>query len=352
MSPYERRLLKRFEQRLAEQSPVLEGDIFTAWRLLRAHYSEAELVRAIENGIIGALFTREVVAQSFEPFARSLQDQVAGAIDWAAKDLKLGVAERVFFDVANPFHIAAVDTIRTKVIDQATQDVREVLLNGVRDGILNGVNPRTTARALRPTIGLSDAQATAVRAFREELETGDRAALSRALSRGLITRADGTTTVRPGHAGGFGLSKTDLAELERDLGNKPIDPKKIDKWVEQYRKRQEAFHAETLARTATTDALKAGQHAATQTAIDKGFYDKDRMASRWVTTLDGRERPLHHEMNGVIVRFGQPFPTGEVIPGSSTYNCRCVKIDFQLTERQVLSGTFLTAPAARALALT
>lgn len=305
---------------------------------MRQYYTEAELIAAINADTISALFTESVLKAAFEPLSKTLQNQFAGAMDWAAKDLKLGVAARVFFDVANPRHLAAVDVIRTRVIQTLKDDVRAVVLQETRLGILNGVNPRTTARALRATIGLSADQAAAVRTFREELLAGDRKALQRALGRGVITQPDGTTTIRGGHAGGFGLNPRELAELKRDLGNTPIDPKKIDKWVEQYRKRTEAFHAESVSRSATLDAMKHGQHEATQSAIDKGFYDAARMVSRWVTTLDGRERPEHHALNGSIVPFDTPFANGEVIPGEASWNCRCSAFSYELTTRQFARG--------------
>lgn len=352
MTPYERRLLKRIERRLGEQVPFVEGDFFTAWRFLREYYSEEELVRAIKAGNLRALFTEEILAEAFEPVAKQLQEQFTGAIEWEAKELPVKARDRVYFDVANPRHLAAVTQIQTKVITNAKKDVVDVLLAATREGIESATNPRTTARALRSTIGLSDGQAEAVRQFRIELETGDRKALQRALGRGIIMQPDGTTTIREKHAGGFGLNAKELEELKRDLGKKPIDPKKIEKWSEQYRKRQEAFHAETLATTSTLDALKHGQHEATETAIEKGFYDRSRMVSRWVTTLDGRERQLHHDQNGEVVPFGTRFRTGELIPGESTYKCRCIKTDYQLTAKQMAQFLAGRSSTARTLALT
>ena len=52
------------------------------------------------------------------------------------------------------------------------------------------------------------------------------------------------------------------------------------------------------------------------------------MFSRWSASNDGKVRPLHQQMDGYVVKFGDPFPTGDVIPGASEWGCRCIKVDF------------------------
>jgi len=48
---------------------------------------------------------------------------------------------------------------------------------------------------------------------------------------------------------------------------------------------------------------------------------------KWHTNIDGRERPLHKQLNGQIFRFDNPpiidERTGERGLPSQTYNCRC-----------------------------
>lgn len=79
-------------------------------------------------------------------------------------------------------------------------------------------------------------------------------------------------------------------------------------------------HAKFLARNesaiATTSYLQAKYK-------DEGFTN-----FKWVTNLDGRERPLHKELNGKIFSFDNPpiidERTGQRGLPAETYNCRCL----------------------------
>lgn len=78
-------------------------------------------------------------------------------------------------------------------------------------------------------------------------------------------------------------------------------------------------HAKFLARNesaiATTSYLKAK------------YISEGLMSFKWHTILDGRERPLHHELNGKIFRFDNPpiidDVTGQRGLPAETFNCRC-----------------------------
>ena len=78
-------------------------------------------------------------------------------------------------------------------------------------------------------------------------------------------------------------------------------------------------HAKFLARNesaiATTSYLQAKY-------MEEGFTHY-----KWITNIDGRERPLHKELNGHIFRFDEPpiidDRTGQKGNPGETYNCRC-----------------------------
>lgn len=77
--------------------------------------------------------------------------------------------------------------------------------------------------------------------------------------------------------------------------------------------------AKFLARNESSIALTEYLSAKYQ---EEGFTE-----FKWITNLDGRERPLHKELNGKIFRFDNPpiidERTGQRgLPGE-TYNCRC-----------------------------
>ena len=93
-----------------------------------------------------------------------------------------------------------------------------------------------------------------------------------------------------------------------------------------YRKRFEAHHAETIARTATLNAYRAGQHEAEESAMAEGIVDRSRRMKTWINSGDSRVRDAHlAESHGGVagetVPFDAPFSNGLMYP--SEYNCRC-----------------------------
>jgi len=94
---------------------------------------------------------------------------------------------------------------------------------------------------------------------------------------------------------------------------------------ELFKGRLEDHVAERAARTATISSSNAGNHSAMQDA--EGVIGEE-----WLTTLDGRERDTHANVDGQIVAVGTPFEVGGVLldhPGDPTgpleeiANCRC-----------------------------
>lgn len=95
-----------------------------------------------------------------------------------------------------------------------------------------------------------------------------------------------------------------------------------------------AHRAEMIAHTESLRSVSRAQHHAwRQTAEQMGFAD-ERIRRTRNTTVDGRERPTHAEMNGQTVQGFEPFesPSGALLmhPGSAappeeTINCRCVE---------------------------
>jgi hypothetical protein len=121
--------------------------------------------------------------------------------------------------------------------------------------------------------------------------------------------------------------------------------------TEAYRNRFIAFHADTVARTATLDASKLGQNLAWRGAIDSGAVDETSVLKRWVGVKDDREREEHLEMEGETVAFNDQFSNGEDIPGESTYNCRCIPYyysDPEAARRVALTGDAYGDTADRA----
>jgi hypothetical protein len=87
-----------------------------------------------------------------------------------------------------------------------------------------------------------------------------------------------------------------------------------------------AFNAETNARTAALDAQRSAQRLVWEEAIESGAVARGDVTKTWRGVKDERERPEHLAMEGETVQFDQPFSNGEMIPGESTYNCRCIQV--------------------------
>jgi hypothetical protein len=206
------------------------------------------------------------------------------------------------FDILAPQVLERVQTMATRALGQFPRDVADTVRREAERGLVDGENPRATARRIRDAVGLAPNQADAVANFRGALEVGD---VSKALGYELRDkRFDGTI---------------------RRLGA-GLSPEQIDNMTEAYQRKFVAFHSETIARTTALDANKLGQELAFEQAADAGLIETARLVRRWVTTLDGRERPEHAEMDGVEVPYEEPWDVPgagpQMYPGDGEWNCR------------------------------
>lgn len=211
------------------------------------------------------------------------------------------------FNSLSPFVIESVTDLNTKVMQTLSDSIRDVVRAHVENGIRDGVGPREVARNIRGILGLSTKQLETVENYRRSLEGGARSAvLKDALGRELRDRRyDGT------------VAKA-IKEGEQ------LPKEKIDKMVAAYTKKMVQHNAETVARTTALDAQKAAQDLSWKQAIEQGIVDKDKLYKTWIGVMDDRERPEHVAMEKETVPFDMPYSNGEMIPGESTWNCRCV----------------------------
>lgn len=305
MTPSERILYARIQERAAQMQPEAARRLLAAYDLLRDALTEAELVRALEQGTLERLLD-EVLSdvRRDAPFARlrAFIDHAVldGASLWA-RDLP-GPLSFAVFDVLNPRVIEAVRALDTRVIEGLREEVRATIRQAAEAGLEAGQHPRTVARGIRQTLGLAPNQEQAVRNFRRMLVEGDAEALTRALR---DRRFDGT--------------------LRKALSGKALTAEQVEHMAEAYRRRMLAFNAETHARTIALDAQRLAQRASWESAVANGIVDRGRVLRRWVTVGDDRVRPEHVAMNGETIPFDALYSNGERIPGESTYNCRCVE---------------------------
>jgi hypothetical protein len=310
MSPAERALWLRIQQRTSLLTPALRDAIVAAFLGMRAQMGEAALARAIEIGgaerVFREVLTLAVLDVAYQPVRERMRRTVIDSVRYFAKDVPKppGPAGRVLtigFDILNPRVIDAIHAMETRVITTVTDTVRDVLRQQVADGLQTGLGPRTIAKGLRESVGLAPNHDAAVRNFARMLREGDREALTRALR---DKRFDGT-----------------LRTLFAD-GKRPT-AQQVQTMTDAYRRKMVKWHAETVARTATGDALKLGQRLSWLDAADKGIVDRDRLMKQRIGVADARERDEHRAINDQVRHFDQPYSNGEMVSGDRSWNCRC-----------------------------
>ena len=112
-----------------------------------------------------------------------------------------------------------------------------------------------------------------------------------------------------------------IIKMREVVGQMSIDGKGTKSIAEyiQHEFGVSARHAKFLARNESA--------MATTSYLEAKYKDEGITEFKWYTNLDGRERPLHRELNGKIFRFDNPpiidERTGEKGLPAQTYNCRC-----------------------------
>lgn len=314
MTSAERKLWLEVQRRVSAHTPRMNRAILEAFKTLAAQMTDAEILRALaspdtfaETVMSDARFSRAFLGVRAE-----IHREVRESVLWFVPKLPGGGAVNgavaVGFNILDPAVVEAIRKLDSRVMVTLRSDVREAVRIFVTQGIDSGRSSASIARQVRAVVGLAPNQLRAVENFRAALAGGD---FSKALGYKLRDRRFDRTLRR-------------LASADGSLSSD-----QVQKMTAAYRRKFIAWNANTNARTAVNDAQRLGKHLATQEAINAGILDGHRMRSRWVDSDDSRVRPLHEEADGEVVRFGQPFPTtGEVIPGESTFNCRCIKVDF------------------------
>lgn len=336
MSPTERAYVARLKRRALAMSEETARRYLEAYRLIRDMLSESELARALESGNLDRLISELASDQTLDPAVARLRrrlDQVL--LDVAESEANtLPNRFRATFDILNPRVIEAARAFDGAAIERLVGDVRETILQEAIAGLEAGHNPRKVARRIKGTVGLSKQQAQWVANFEQELLTGDPKALGRMLGKNQLRQPDGTIITRSGHASGEGLTKAQIARIERVIASgQTIPADQAKAMAEAYRKRLVALNVEAHTKTQMLQAQKQGQRLAWEDAIARGVVPRHALKRRWLTTLDGRERPEHHALNGTVVGFDETFPNGQLIPGEDEYNCRCLArtyVDYKL----------------------
>jgi hypothetical protein len=304
MSPLEIRLARQFALRSAKLAPDLASAILATIKELQAAIQAGEMARAIQLGTYLQKIDDILAEPSYSGIRSEVRRAIQEAIRFQAPDVPKGPTKAVSvgFDILNPVHIEAARSLETRVIQQFKDDTRGAIKQAVERGLAEGKGPYAISKSLRDVVGLAPSQEMAVANFRQALEEG-----------------------KVGRAMRYTLRDKRLKI------SKEMTPAQIDKAVNAYRKRFIAHHADTVSRSATLDALKKGQQLAWEQAIENGAVDRNRLYKKWVSVGDDRVRPEHVAMNGEEVHFDSVYSNSEMVPGETTWNCRCLS---RITQRR------------------
>lgn len=299
MTPRERALRTRIRRLASGMEPRLRARLFAAWDLVRALFSEAELAEAIRRGHIDRLLHDLLTDDSLDPALGSLRRLVRTQTDHAGDGWTRLIPTPLrppLFDTLDPAVIDAVRRLDTRVFDGIKNGVRDTVRGALEDGLREGHHPRSIARRIRGAVGLGPSQEQQVLNFRRALEEGRVSDAYRYTLRDRRFRISDSMT-------------------QAD----------IDRQVEAYRRRRIAQNAETHARTIALDSQRLAQRASWESAIRQGTVNRNDLVRKWITVGDDRVRPEHQELHGAEVGFDERYPNGELLPGESTYNCRCIE---------------------------
>lgn len=273
------------QRRTAGLQPELHRALLRAFQIIRDSLTDAELERLIASGqlerVLNDFLSDAVMDRAFLPVRDRIRQTTQAGFRYTVPSLpsggKVDGVLAVMFDHLSPHVITAINTLETRVITSLQADIREAVRTIVRTSLEAGRSASYSARQIRPIIGMSPTQAENSVKYEAKLR-----------EQGTMTEAQ------------------------------------IDKAVSVYRRKAIALNAETNAGTATKDAYKRGQQLAWQDAVDKGIVDGSRLKKQWIGVMDDRERPTHVAMEKEIAPYDQPYSNGQMVPGDSEWNCRCI----------------------------
>lgn len=227
----------------------------------------------------------------------------------AAVTLKQGanvIAGRHFTNIVagSPRAAAAMKRLELQFFPPIFKDTESVIRKLYTEGLNAGKNPRVIARAGRAFTGFTEYDYGILGTFEFSLRSGDYAAV---LDRGLRDKRFDPL----------------LKRAARD--QRPLTEPEIGAQVQRYTERLRKWRSETWSRSAGLNAARESQLVAWLEAADAGGLETKDVVKTWITTIDGRERPAHHDANRMTVPIDALFAVdgGVQTPGQGVFNCRC-----------------------------
>lgn len=299
---------KRIEELLARYSSRIARRYRQVMARARDQRTISELESALEAGRVG-----EVLAEI--DGAKAVAAEVGAADTAIGVEVAAYIADRVSkivsYDGTNPRAVTRLQVNGQRLITAITEQQRQAIGEVLSGGLVDGLNPRAVAVAIRDCIGLTPERARAVANYRRALESLSRRALSYELRD----------------------KRSDAAVDAAIKAGKPLEAKRIDAMVGRYYDRQIASRAELIARTEMLRSLHEATDESYQQAQDAGQLDLDRVQEEWHSAHDPRTRHSHRAMDRQLRRVGVPFHSGDGnllrypgdphAPTEDSIQCRC-----------------------------
>lgn len=172
------------------QAYVISGDLagLGAYLSLQLAEAAAPMIAALDETVIAAgRLAEEDVNRHLAQFGRRADNQIPFAPDAPAGIVFQGVTPEFSYNPVNPTTIRAVRTWQGNLIQQMSSNARTAIMDIVREGLLNGDNPRTMARAIRRDLTLTSSQQAAVRSYSRAIDTVIGNGISSAQTWGIYT---------------------------------------------------------------------------------------------------------------------------------------------------------------------
>lgn len=297
----------RASRRVAGLQPEMQRALLRSYAIIRASFSESEVAQLVATGqldlLVARVFSDVVLDRAFLPFRQRLRITAERSFKFVANDLpkagKIDGELAVMFDTLSPDVVTAIQTLETGVLGSLKEDVRATVREAVRQGLIDGVAPRAVARGIPGVIGLGESQLDQIANYESVL-------------RGVPGRSVTNYTLRN-------------PIVDRLLSKGPLTESQIARYTDAYRKARLTANTETVTRTATLNAYKAGQDLSWRNAVDAGIVDGDRLMKMWIQIQRKSKREEHIPLNGETVPFFQPYSNGSMVPGDKGEpNCGCL----------------------------
>jgi len=311
-----RKLQRRIARYAATVEPELARRLLRAYEVIRTSLNEAEIIAILNSGagVERAALSITKLAD-FDSFLISgigpqLNEAALGAGAQFAVDLPTQIARdgvKNGVSLLNPRVLDSLAKLQTRMFAKVERGVANTIRQVIQRGLEDGIGSKAIARGIRDSLALAPNQELAVHNFERLIREGKlsevigrkpRPSDIRIPGRALRDRRFDGTLKKAFAPGGPGLSE-----------------KQIERMTAAYRRRMEAFNANTQARSAALDATRKGQRMSWDDAIKKGLIRKDESWKRRHAVGDRRTRPEHAAMDLEEQKIMMNTQMGKSLPG-------------------------------------